>query len=445
MTKLRLQEVVLLALALLLLLATGITLLPLWFPWLSEDPRRLATLLMTVGLPLILFFARQVTAPLRQGLQMLDDGLQSVADGDYSLQLTPVQQPEIHGLIAFYNQLVTRFKEERGVIYQKEIMLETVVQNAPMGILLTGPSKNIILANNAAREMILPGKPLTGLTLAQVTEQAPDALREALASGRDSLFSIANGDETETYNLAQIHFHLNGIPHHLVLLKRLTRELQRQEVEIWKKLIRLINHELNNTLGPLRSLSHSARILLKRDPIPSDKLTTILDTMDQTSTRLQRFLEDYAAFARLPKPRPSDFDLKAWLVGQAQALNFQLDVKRAPDRVRLDMDQMDRVLQNLVKNAHEASPPDGIVEVSATKSLEGTLVLTVADRGRGLSSEAMEKALLPFYSTKDKGTGLGLPLTREIIEAHGGTLRIQHREKGGTRITCILPNSIQNG
>jgi two-component system, NtrC family, nitrogen regulation sensor histidine kinase NtrY len=391
---------------------------------------------LLVAIPIAVWSAHRVARRVLGTLEGLDDGVRALHDGDFSMRLAVDGNDEVAEIKSLYNEVADTMRAERKEIYQKELLLDTILQRTPVAVLLLNPADRIIYSNAAAREMFGSGTRLDGKPFVEVVENVAAPLRDALAAAGDAIVSIPNGEQDETLHLSQRVFHLNTQRHRLVLLERLTPELRRQEVAVWKKAIRLINHELNNTIAPISSLFHSAR-LVQEKPQHRHKLDGIYASIEERLGFLRQFLESYAQFARLPEPR------RTWtrwqdLLDDVRALyDFQFE-GTPPDDVFVDPAQMQQVLINLLKNAHESGTDPSEVTVVIWRSADGT-VLRVADRGRGMSDDVMRQALLPFYSTKPGGTGLGLALSNEIIEAHGGRLRLQAREGGGTVVTAWLP------
>jgi signal transduction histidine kinase len=209
-------------------------------------------------------------------------------------------------------------------------------------------------------------------------------------------------------------------------------------VEVWKKAIRVMNHEMNNSLAPIRSLVRSARTAIER-PQHAHHLEGIFDTIEERATYLSEFLEGYARFARLPRPQKRPVDWREFLDGMRHLAAFRVREPLSDQPGLFDPSQMQQVLINLVKNAREAGSPEEDIEVAVEGAADGGAALVVMDRGRGMDEEVMRRALLPFYSSKPSGTGLGLPLCQEIVEAHGGRVRLQARAGGGMVVTCFLP------
>jgi nitrogen fixation/metabolism regulation signal transduction histidine kinase len=392
---------------------------------------------LVAGTLLAALTVRRSLASVRRTLGALGDGVRGFRDSDFSLRLAEARGDEIGELVGLYNEMGDALRAERHDLYQRELLLDTVLQGAPIGILLEDRHGRVAFANRTARDLLgIPGR-LEGRLLSELGEGVTRELQEALAAPADSLFTVgAEGDE-ETYRTVRRPFQINMRPHVLHLIERLTPELRRREVEVWKQAIRVLNHELNNSLAPIRSLAHSARQAAGR-PEHAAMLEPILATIEERATHLAGFLEGYARFARLPRPRPEAVSWSEFLEGVQALVPFHLEGEPPAERGWFDPAQMQQVLINLLKNAHEAGGDPAEVAVSVHPTPHGETALRVVDRGRGMQAADMKRALLPFHSTKPAGTGVGLALCKEIVEAHGGRLRLQNRPGGGLMVTCWL-------
>ena len=218
----------------------------------------------------------------------------------------------------------------------------------------------------------------------------------------------------------------------------MTNELRRQEVQTWKKVIRVISHELNNSLAPVASLAHSGAELVRRGRI--ERLEEIFGTIEERARHLEGFIRGYARFAKLPQPLLNTVDWTNFLASLQRQIGFELESSTEGMSSRIDQAQMEQALLNLLKNAHEAGGEGSSVSVKLTR-LPEWLRIEVLDRGAGMNESVLQNALVPFYSTKRNGTGLGLALTREIVEAHGGRLSMHNREGGGLCVAIQLPDN----
>lgn len=389
-----------------------------------------------VGLIPVLWLTRRMLAPLRHLLRALSGAVTSYREGDFSLSLPINRQDELGRIMAAHNDLAQALREQRRDVAQREVLLESVTQNSPVALLLVDSGNVIAYSNIAARQFLRHGNRLDGMSLNRLLQECPAPLRQALAGGAEGLFPVMLNDAEETYHVTQQRFLLQGRPHRLILLKRLTREISRQEVAVWKKLIRVLSHELNNSLAPIASLAQSGVEILRRGD--HARLPGVFSSIGERARHLHSFISGYASFARLPAPRPEEVEWRAFVTGLALPCTVAAQSRWPEHPGRIDPNQLGRALVNLVKNSHEAGGPADEVELLVESSTEA-VHLTVRDRGSGMSDAVLANALLPFYSTKRTGTGLGLPLAREIVEAHGGTLELRNREGGGLCVRVSLP------
>lgn len=360
----------------------------------------------------------------------------SYRDGDFSFSLHWPHNDELSDLVAAHNALGQVLREQRLGLVQRELLLDTMVQHTPVAMLLVTEGGAIVFGNLAARQLVNQGRKLEGLHLAELLAQVQPALREAMGRGGDGLFTIGDSEEEEVFHLARRSFSLNGRPHELLLLRQLTQELRRQEVQTWKKVIRVISHELNNSLAPLTSLAHSGVELVRRGQ--TERLPQILATIEERTRHLESFILGYARFAKLPAPRLEPQHWRAFLAALSDQVQFTLQGEVPDEPHAFDAAQMEQALLNLLKNAHESGSPPAAVGLELRRA-QGMLRIEVQDRGPGMSEAVLANALVPFYSTKRSGTGLGLALAREIAEAHGGRITLANRDGGGLAVTLILP------
>jgi nitrogen fixation/metabolism regulation signal transduction histidine kinase len=393
-----------------------------------------------VALLALVATVRAMLQPLFSMFHALSGTVLSYKDGDYAFGLHWPRNDEVGDLVEAHNARGEVLRDQRLELVRRELLLDTMVQNTPVAMLLVAEHGAIVFANIAARQLLNGGRKLEGHHLADIVHAAP-SLGEALGRGGDGLFTARHagseaGDEDDIYHLARRSFTLNGRSHELLLLRLLTSELRRQEVQTWKKVIRVISHELNNSLAPVGSLVNSASELLRRGQ--AERLPDILGTIAERTHHLQSFIEGYAKFAKLPAPRRESVPWPRFVEGLQSQIAFAVAGPLPEERPSFDVAQMEQALFNLLKNAHESGSRAEDVCL-AVRRVAGGFVMEVLDRGQGMTETVMSNALVPFYSTKRSGTGLGLALAREIIEAHGGRITIGNRDGGGLAVGLVLP------
>ena len=415
--------------------------------WL-ESPVLAGAAALLVTLPLAVWFTNRMFNRWSHSLRAVADGISSLRDRDFSVSVTPTGPDEIGDLTAEYNSLGESLRRERLNLYQRELLLDTVVQTTPLALVLTNANDHIVFGNIAARQLFRAGRKIEGIRFGDILEQAPQPLRDAVAGGVDTLFTVSEGTEAEIFHLSNRPFSLNSQPHRLLLFKQLTREMAAQEVAIWKKVIRVIAHELNNSLAPISSLAHSGRELALQPD--TERLTRVFSTIEERASHLATFIDGYARFAKLPRPRPAEVHWGPMLAGLKDSLSFRV-VPPLPVRPAwMDGAQIEQVLINLVKNAGESGSPEDEVTLTVAER-DGGFAVEVRDRGsgpHGRSAARRAAAVLLDQAQGDRARAHAVPRDRgcprraALHRQSRGRRRDRHRLAPGQRGRSPLKGSV---
>jgi nitrogen fixation/metabolism regulation signal transduction histidine kinase len=396
-------------------------------------------LALLIGVPLGAWLVSRILRPLSRTLSGLHFGIASFHDHDFSVRLASHRNDELGDLARLFNQVGETLQNERLAVRSKELLLESALDSSPVAIVLVNPLDRVVFSNVEARRLLTGGARLEGRRfVADIQENCPPAMRDMLSGDGDGVFSVDHEGGVETYHLSRREFVLNRRRHLLVVLYRMTAELGRQEAEIWKKVIRVISHELNNSLAPVSSLVHSAELISRR-PEHADRSDEVFATIRERLGHLKEFIDGYAHFARLPAPRREETTWRELVENLEEFPTLEIEGSLSSRPVWVDRAHVRQLLVNLLKNAVEASDDPPELGLRVDETADGGACIQVFDRGHGMDEETMKRALLPFYSTKKTGSGLGLALCREIVEGHGGRISLQHRSGGGLVVSCWFP------
>ena len=326
------------------------------------------------------------------------------------------------------------------VLVHKLPVTEIVRQNEiDVAVFSFDDASRLRLANRAAERLL-------GRTREQILGwSASDlALSECLEGESPRIVSKTFPEKAGRWEIRRGVFRQDGLPHRLLVISDISRALRDEERQTWRRLIRVMGHELNNSLAPLKSVAESLRDILGRRQLPDDwreDMTSGLALIASRTEALSRFVDGYARLAKLPSPRPAPLDVGAWIhrvAGLEQRLAIRV-LDGPALAIQADAGQLEQLLINLIRNAVDASlETGGGVQVGWQKNGESLEVL-VRDEGPGLSNPG--NVFIPFFTTKPGGSGIGLVLSREIAEAHGGTLDAASVEHGEFQL--VLP-CVQN-
>jgi PAS domain S-box-containing protein len=383
--------------------------------------------LLVVGL--WLGFAFTLREKVVRPLQTLSNLLAALLEGDYSIRSSGATSQDALGLAMLeVNALGQTLREQRLGALEATALLRKVMDEIDVAIFAFDGELKLRVVNVAGEKL-----------LGQAAERMRGRTAQAL-----ELDEFLNGDSQRIFDgrfagtsrgrweIRRTTFRQGGLPHQLLVVSDVSRTLREEELAAWQRLIRVLSHEINNSLAPIKSIAGSLQAMLSRPARPrdaDDDLRRGLEVIAGRSDALSRFMQSYARLARLPAPKLAPLDVETW-VRRVVSLETRLDVNvdgGPPVIINADGDQLDQLLINLVRNAVDASlETGGGVRIGWARD-NGQIDVWVRDEGPGLSDTA--NLFVPFFTTKPNGSGIGLALSRQITEAHRGSLTLENADR----------------
>jgi nitrogen fixation/metabolism regulation signal transduction histidine kinase len=409
-----------------------------------------ALLVIGAWLGTALYLRERVVRPL----QTMANMLAALREGDFSLRGRERRDDDALGLAMLeVNMLSETLRAQRLGAMEATALLRTVMSEIDVAILTFDDDDTLRLVNRAGERLLaepferLIGKHAGELGLLSLIEPRAPRVHDRTFPG---------GAGGRRWEVRRLTFREHGRPHTLVVIADVSRTLREEELLAWQRIVRVLGHEINNSLAPIKSIAGSLRAMIEREPRPADAdddLRSGLSVVQARADALQRFMSSYARLARLPQPVPRSVDVGAWVRRTADLeTRTRVCVRPGPDiAIQADGDQLDQLLINLVRNAADATLES---EESDEASVEGVRIgwslhdaqveVTVVDSGPGLSGTT--NLFVPFFTTKPTGSGIGLVLCRQIAEAHGGSLTLENRrETQGCVARLRLPLEFRTG
>jgi two-component system, NtrC family, nitrogen regulation sensor histidine kinase NtrY len=396
----------------------------------------------SVGLLIVLcwlgfcFAARErVASPLRT----LANLLEAMREGDYSIRARVDNTGEALGeVMQQVNAMAATLRAQRLGALEATALLRKVMEEIDVAAFAFDPQQILRLVNRAGERLL--SQPAERLLARDATSLG---LAEFLVGEPERTLQLSFPGGTGRWGIRRSQFREGGLPHQLLVVTDLTRPLRDEELQAWQRLVRVIGHELNNSLTPIKSIAQSLELLLTADPPPEDwqeDMSKGLNVIATRSESLSRFMSSYARLAKLPPPKFAPVEINA-LLRRVTTLETRTQVffeECPPLTIQGDADQLEQILINLIRNAVDAVQETGGRVFVRHERTATTVQITVRDEGPGLSNTS--NLFVPFFTTKRGGSGIGLVLSRQIAEAHNGSISLQNAADGpGCEARLTLP------
>jgi nitrogen fixation/metabolism regulation signal transduction histidine kinase len=360
-------------------------------------------------------------------LQTLSNLLGALREGDFSVRgRSPRPDDALGEVMREVNTLGSTLREQRLGALEATMLLRTVMREIDVAIFAFDENQRLRLVNRKGESLLaLPTERLLGQTASELNLEA--CLDGPAQTTLQTTFPGGAG----RWGVRRTRIRERGLPLELVVISDLTQALSEQELQAWQRLVRVLGHELNNSLAPIKSIAGSLERIVSRDPLPDDwrdDMRRGLTVITARSESLSRFIGAYARLAKLPRPQLQPLEVAA-CVGRAASFETRVpvEVEAGPDiTVQGDPDQLEQVLINLFRNAADASLVNNGRVRTGWRRDGSMLEVWIQDEGPGLSSTA--NLFVPFFTTKPGGSGIGLVLSRQIAEGHGGALMLENRQ-----------------
>ncbi len=408
----------------------------LWFGDFSAKVSWTLTLLLGSCALAFLASARENTV---RPLQTMSNLLAALREGDYSIRARGARADDALGEVLLeINQLGETLRVQRLGAFEATALLRTIMAEIDVAVFTFDPDRRLRLVNRAGENLLR--QPIDKL----LGRRASDlGLAVCLDANEDAPLTLTFPGATGRWGVRKSNFRERGLPHELLVMTDLSRTLREEERTAWQRLVRVLGHEMNNSLAPIKSIAGSLESLLRRDPPPADwrdDARSGLNVIAARAESLSRFMQAYARLARLPPPQKEPVDLGE-LVRRVVGLETRLAVRLAEGgtiTIPADAAQIEQLLINILHNAVDAALETGGKVTTGWRERGDCAEVFVRDEGPGIMNPA--NLFVPFFTTKPGGSGIGLTLSRQIAEAHNGSLTLANRtDRTGSEALLRLP------
>lgn len=422
-----------------LLLAIHLSLLFLVLQILRDKPFLLIGVEVLIIASILAFHVllRRIIRPA----QLIRRGLDMIRDEDYSTSLVETGYGDVDELIRVFNGMINKLRKEKLTIREQNHFLDLLISSSPVGLVVTDFELRIT-SMNPASERILDTK--YSVVAGKSMKDLPGIFSGLLNNMKfGEKITLSSG--TQKYLVHKDSFIDNGFRRPFYLLEELTSEIRQAEKQAYGKVIRMMAHEVNNTIGAVNSILSSVDSNINELQVEASvELTKILSTALERNNQLNKFMQNYSNLIKLPHPDKAVYELNESLKIVAESLTYilnlhdislELDLVEPSPHITADRSQIDLVLANLLKNSIEAIGSKGRICV---KTKLNPLSLSIQDNGSGISEDVRDRLFTPFFTTKSGGQGIGLTLSREILENHGFQFLLDHSAEKDTEFVIVF-------
>jgi two-component system nitrogen regulation sensor histidine kinase NtrY len=406
-----------------ILFVTILHLLTLGLSFYIFDKNRLYFIVSEVFVIISVIIAIRLYQQLISPIKMLLQGIEAIKDRDFNVQFLPTGKQEVDELINVYNRMIDELRNERTRQEEQHFFLEKLIHTSPTGILVLDHDDKIQRLNPKAAQILgHTEKELSGQHIGQI----PGLLLAQAAALKAGDTITVKPDGINTYKLQKSYFIDRGFQRGFIMMEELTAEILAAEKNAYGKVIRMMAHEVNNTIGPVNSILQMALKTGGQQETETDGLlNNALQVAFDRNQNLNHFMRNFADLVKLPPANKRQTDLQGLVKAVIELMQLKAQEKNVrlifqplttPFIINADVEQLEQAFINIVKNSIEAIENGGIVDFTINTKLR---TLTIADTGKGITEEESAQLFSPFFSTKKDGQGIGLTLVREILLKHG--------------------------
>jgi nitrogen fixation/metabolism regulation signal transduction histidine kinase len=387
-----------------------------------------------------------IISKVMKPITIIGRGLDLLREGEFNITMAKTGSSEVDNIIEVYNSMIQKLREERLTVREKNQFLDLLIESSPMGIILMDLDEKVMDINKAAFRFlgVKPGN-FSGKSLMELNSNLAKEIAK-INFDEKQLLILNDGQK---YLARKLFFMDHGFRHPFYLLEEFTEEIKKAEREAYGKLIRMMAHEVNNTIGSVNSIMSSVQsnpelfVTAERDDI-----IRMLGIAIQRNYQMNRFMQNFSNVVKLPLPEKEKMDLNESVMVVIESYSAEMKEKNVTFTVNLsstssvinaDRSQMEQVFSNIIKNSLEAVDNGGKISI-ATKIDPVTVIFE--DDGSGLSKDVSEKLFTPFFSTKSGGQGIGLTLVHEILTNHGFNFIFRNKEGKGTEFIIKLQEDL---